>query len=92
MSGRPSEVSDREAERAHRALRGVWLLVSAFHRDAVADEVAEMGARLRGAIDRGDGREAAAIIREVRSWLATRTGVVASRMCQVFELDDERSE
>ncbi len=89
MSSRRSELTDDEAARAHRVLRAVWIIVSAFHRDAVAGEVAAMGERLRLAIERGDRVEAKAAVQAVRTWLSTRAGVVTSRLCQVFELDDD---
>ncbi len=86
-SGR-QRLDDEAIARAHRVLRAVWVIVSSSHDDAVARDVAAMGERLRRAIDRGDRRAAAAAVGEVRSWLATMAGVVTSRLCQAFEVED----
>ena len=86
-SGR-QRLDDDAIARAHRVLRAVWVIVSSSQNDAVARDVAAMGERLRSAIDRGDRPAAAAAVGEVRSWLATMAGVVTSRLCQAFEVED----
>jgi D-serine deaminase-like pyridoxal phosphate-dependent protein len=77
--------NDDDAIRAHRVLRAIWVIVSASQSDAVARDVAEMGERLRAAIERGDRGAAEAAVTDVRAWLSTMAGVVASRMVQAFE-------
>jgi hypothetical protein len=83
-----SDREDEAAAQAYRVLRAIWVIVSASQRDAVARDVEAMGERLRAAIERGDRQAAAAAVRDVRSWLATMAGVVASRMVQAFEPRD----
>jgi hypothetical protein len=87
MTGESGREDDAAAQ-AYRVLRAIWVIVSASQRDAVARDVAAMGERLRAAIERGDRPAAAAAVRDVRSWLATMAGVVASRMVQAFEPRD----
>ena len=88
MSSDSFGIDDDDAARAHRVLRAVWVIVSASHHDAVARDVAQLGQRLRNAIERGDRAAAAAAVGDVKTWLATMAGVVTSRLCQTFELDD----
>lgn len=83
----PGELA--QAQRAYRVLRALWVIVSASHEDAVARDVAGMGERLRAALERGDRAAAAAALRDVRSWLETMAGVVTSRLCQAFEVDED---
>ncbi len=69
-----------DARRAQRVLRGVWVIVEARQRDAVADEVARLGEALGGAIERRDEAAIARALSDVRGWMATMAGVVTSRM------------
>ena len=73
-----------DAKTAHRSLQSVWVLVSAYHDDAVASDVAAMGSRLRQAIDDGDLATCDLVMADVRSWLATSAGVVLARLEHVF--------
>jgi len=72
------------AKLAHRSLQAVWIIVSAGHEDAVADEVAAMGTKLSDAIERRDQADCKAATEEVRSWLTTSAGVVLGRLEHVF--------
>jgi hypothetical protein len=78
-------ISEEDARRAHRVLRAVWMIASARHEDAVAADVARLGESLRRAIDAHDWRAARLAVDEVRAWMATMAGVIASRMTRVFE-------
>jgi len=73
------------AERAHRCLRSVWVIVSAMNDDAVAKDVEAMGKTLGAAIARQDLQACATSVEEVREWLSTSAGVVLSRLQYVFE-------
>jgi hypothetical protein len=73
------------AERAHRCLRAVWVIVSAMNDDAVAKDVEMMGKRLSSAIEEKDVEATAAAMEEVREWLTTSAGVVLGRLQYVFE-------
>lgn len=73
------------AERAHRVLRSVWVIVSAMHNDAVAKDVEAMGKRLSDAIAAQDMAACAESVEEIRVWLSTSAGVVTSRLQFVFE-------
>lgn len=77
------------AERAHRCLRSVWVIVSAMHDDAVAKDVETMGKKLSEAITNQDLAACAEAVEEVRSWLSTSAGVVMSRLQFVFERDSQ---
>jgi hypothetical protein len=74
-----------DARRAHRALQGVWMIVSARHEDALARDVAATGEKLRAAIDANDWGTAAEAVEEIRGWMTTMAGVVTSRMQSCFE-------
>jgi hypothetical protein len=78
-------MTPQEAERAHRCLRSVWVIVSAMNDDAVAKDVEAMGKNLGSAIEAKDWQSAEKAIEEVRAWLATSAGVVLSRLQFVFE-------
>ena len=78
-------ISEEDARRAHRVLRAVWMIASARHEDAVAADVARLGESLRQAIDAHDWRAARTAVDEVRAWMATMAGVIASRMTRVFD-------
>jgi N-acyl-D-aspartate/D-glutamate deacylase len=85
VSSAPPTITEAAARRAHRVLRAVWMILSAYHEDALAAEVARMGERLRRSLDDGDLAGAAEAIGEVRAWMATMAGVVTSRMTRVFD-------
>jgi hypothetical protein len=78
-----------DARRARRVLRGVWAIVEARQRDAVADEVARLGEELGAAIEREDPAAAAAALAKVRAWMATMAGVVTSRMIHAVGPTDD---
>ncbi len=74
-----------EAERAHRCLRAIWVIVSAMNDDAVAKDVEAMGKNLGAAISAGDLQSCTEAVDEVRGWLSSSAGVVLSRLQYVFE-------
>lgn len=78
-------ITIQSAQRAHRCLRSVWVIVSASNDDAVAKDVATMGKRLGDAIDRKDMQACTESVEEVRAWLTTSAGVVLSRLQYVFD-------
>lgn len=78
-------ISLESAERAHRCLRSVWVIVSAMHNDAVAKDVEVLGKKLSDAIAKGDLQACSVAVDEVRSWLSSSAGVVMSRLQFVFE-------
>jgi hypothetical protein len=73
------------AERAHRCLRSVWVIVSAMNDDAVAKDVETMGKKLAAAIEGRDAIACENAMEEVREWLSTSAGVVLGRLQYVFE-------
>jgi hypothetical protein len=85
---RAGVVSMDAARRAQRALRAVWLIVSARHEDALAEEVERMGQELARAIQARDLAACADSIDEARAWLSTSGGVVLARLQHVFEHPD----
>ncbi len=84
VSTERTTISEDDARRAHKVLQAVWVIVSSRHNDAVAQDVAAMGGRLRAAIDARDWTAAAVANEQVRTWLTTMAGVVTSRLTHSF--------
>ncbi len=79
-------ISEAEAKRAYRVLQAVWIVASAKHKDAIADDVERLGETLKAAIDASDWQAARTATEDCRRWLQTMAGVINSRMTRVFEL------
>lgn len=77
------EARDR-AELALEALRACWTIVSAQHRDAVADNIERMGAALSAALEAENWELCEEVIGEARVHLHQFGGVLMARCEHVF--------